>query len=301
MPMVDVSVIIASVESARSIERCIESVRRALEGKCSEVIVVDASRDTSADIAERELGRAVVIRCAPGTLTPELWAAGIGRSTGLVIALTTGHFEVGPSWIEHLEAALRAGHTGAAGRLDLGDATSVTDWAVFYLRYSEFLKEPTQTWRDVPGIPADNAAYDGEAIRRFVKNSDDGLWEVEFHRQLHAEGGSLAIVPGATARYGRSFPFATIARHRFHHGRHAGAWRVSRTRRNPVLIVVGTPLVPFALALRAWRRVRPMVEHRGRFLRALPAFLVLAGCWAVGEAVGAVGGAPAPSPLPRPA
>jgi len=299
--MLDVSVIIASVESAESIGRCIESVRAALQGKYSEVIVVDASRDTSADIAERELGHAAVIRCAPGTLTPELWAAGIVRSSGRVIALTTGHFEVGPSWMENLETALREGHTGAAGRLDLGNATSVTDWAVFYLRYSEFLREPKQVQRGVAGIPADNAAYDGEAIRQFVKNSDDGFWEVEFHRQLHAAGGSLAMVPGATARYARSFPFLTIARHRFHHGRHAGAWRVSRALRSPVMIVAGTPLVPFALALRAWRRVRPMLQHRGRFLRALPAFLVLAGCWAVGEAVGAVSGARAPSPFPRPA
>ena len=302
MAMFDVSVIIASVESARSIGRCIESVRAALEGKCSEVIVVDASRDTSADIAERQPGHAAVIRCAPGTLTPELWATGIARSTGRVIALTTGHFEVGETWLENLEAALRDGHTGAAGRLDLGDATSVTDWAVFYLRYSEFLREPKQVCRGVPGIPADNAAYDGEAIRRFVMNSEDGFWEVEFHRQLHAAGGSLAVVPGATARYGRSFPFRTIARHRFHHGRHAGAWRASRAGRSPVMIVASAPLVPFALALRAWRRVRPMVEHRGRFLRSLPTFLVLASCWAVGEAVGAVRGAPAPSrPVPSPA
>jgi glycosyltransferase involved in cell wall biosynthesis len=296
MAMFDVSVIIASVESARSIERCIESVCAALEGRSSEVIVVDASRDTSADIAERDFGHAaVVIRCAPGTLTPELWAIGIRLSTGRVIALTTGHFEVGQAWVENLESALRAGHTGAAGRLDLADATSVTDWAVFYLRYSEFLQEPKEVWRGVPGIPADNAAYDGEAIRRFVMNSDDGFWEVEFHRQLHAAGGSLAVVPGATARYARSFPFPTIARHRFHHGRHAGAWRASRAGRSAAMIVAGTPLVPFALALRAWRRVRPMVEHRGRFVRALPAFLVLATCWAVGEAVGAIGGAPAPS------
>jgi len=302
MSMFDVSVVIASVESARSIERCIDSVRAALEGKYSEVIVVDASRDTSADIAERALGHAAVIRCAPGTLTPELWATGILRSTGRVIGLTTGHFEVAQTWLENLESALREGHTGASGRLDLADATSVTDWAVFYLRYSEFLQEPTHVRGGVPGIPADSAAYDGEAIRRFVTNSDDGFWEVEFHRQLHAASGSLAVVPGATALYARSFPFPTIARHLFHHGRHAGAWRVSRAGRSPAMIVATSPLVPFALALRAWRRVRSMVEHRGRFLRALPAFLVLAGCWAVGEAVGAVGGAPAPSrPVPRPA
>jgi hypothetical protein len=172
---------------------------------------------------------------------------------------------------------------------------------VFYLRYSEFLNEPEQVRSGVPGIPADNAAYDGDAIRRFVTSSDDGFWEVEFHRQLHATGGSLAVVPGATVSYARSFPFATIARHRFHHGRHSGAWRVMHNERSPFVVVAAAPLVPFALAARVWRRVRPAAAHRRRFLRALPAFLALATCWAIGEAVGAIGGAPAsrrPSPVP---
>ena len=288
----DVSVIIASVESAWSIRSCVESVRAALGERRSEVIVVDASRDASADIAERLLGGAPVIRCAPGTLAPELWAEGIARSTGRVVVLTTGHFVVGPTWVESLTAALEEGETGAAGRMDLANETSVTDWAVFYLRDSEFLSEPEQLRRGVTGIPADNAAYDGEAIRRFVKTSNDGFWEVEFHRQLRGAGASLAIVPGATAQYARSFPLSTIARHRFHHGRHAGAWRVSTGERSRAAIVALSPLVPAALALRTWRRVRSAALHRGRFLRAMPAFLALAAMWAVGEAVGAITGAP---------
>lgn len=291
--MIEISVIIASVESAQSIERCIESVSAAIGGRSSEIVVVDASRDASADIASRQLGTARVMRCAPGTLTPELWAKGIARSTGRVIALTTGHFAVEPTWVRSLESALEEGQIGAAGRIDLASETSVTDWAVFYLRYSEFLNEPEAMRRGVFGIPADNAAYDGDAIRRFVKTSDDGFWEVEFHRQLRAAGGSLAVVPGATAKYGRSFPLSTIARHRFHHGRHSGAWRVSRGERSPAMIAVAAPLVPFALASRVWRRVRMMPSHRGRFLRALPVFLSLATSWAIGEAVGAIGGAPA--------
>ena len=300
--MVDVSVVVASVESARSMERCLESIQAAVGGRSSELIVVDASRDGSADIAEKQVGHAHVLRCAVGTLTPELWAEGIARSTGRVIALTTGHFVVGPTWVDSLESALKDGQVGAAGRIDLANETSVTDWAIFYLRYSEFLDEPEHVRRGVSGIPADNAAYDGDAIRRFVKTSNDGFWEVEFHRQLHAGGGSLAIVPGATARYARSFPFSTIARHRFHHGRHAGAWRVSHHARSAAMIVVAAPLVPLALAARVWRRVRPLVSHRGRFVRSLPAFLALAAAWAVGEAVGAVSGAPAPHrPAPIPA
>ena len=117
--MIEISVIIASVESSQSIERCIESVRVAVAGRSSEIVVADASRDASADIAMRMLGPAGVIRCAPGTLTPELWAAGIARSKGRVIALTTGHFAVEPTWVWSLESALEEGHVGAAGRIAL--------------------------------------------------------------------------------------------------------------------------------------------------------------------------------------
>jgi len=298
---VHVSVVIASVESSRSIKACLDSVRAALLGTRAEVLVVDASRDHSGDIAERELGSANVVRCAPGTLTPELWAVGIARSAGRVVALTTGHFAVERTWVSRLTSALEEGEMGAAGRIDLADETAVTDWAVFYLRYSEFLHEPERIECGVPGIPADNAAYDGEAIRRFVMATDDGFWEVEFHRQLHAANGSLAMVSGATASYGRSFPFLTIAAHRYQHGRHSGAWRVSRKVRSVPAVVAAFPLVPFALAARTWRRVRSTPVHRSRFLRALPLFLVLAFMWAFGEAVGALSGSPVsrrPSPVP---
>jgi glycosyltransferase involved in cell wall biosynthesis len=290
----EISVVIASVESEQSIPACLESVRTAVGGLRAEVFVVDASRDPSASIAEKYLGDKKVLRREPGTLTPELWATGIRETTGRVVVLTTAHFSVEPVWAVSLSSVLDETEIGAAGSLELADETSITDWAVFYLRYSEFFQEPEQIQRGVPGIPADNAAYSGDAIRRFVNSSPDGFWEVEFHRQMHAAGKSLAFVPGATARYCRSFPFLTIADHRFHHGRHSGAWRVSRNAQSAARVVFATPVVPFALALRVWRRVRPVARHRQRFLRSLPVFLVLATMWALGEAVGALAGAPSP-------
>ena len=266
----------------------------------AEVLVVDASRDGSADIAEEVLGPEGVVRLPAGTLTPDLWAAGIQRSRGKIVALTTAHFEVQASWLDSLAKGLDEATLGASGRIDLASEAAVVDWAVFYLRYAEFLAEPETAAQRVHGIPADNAAYDGDAARQFVARNG-GFWEVEFHRELHAAGRSLALVRNATARYGRSFPFTTIAAHRFHHGRHAGAWRVATGQRSLGLLIAGAPAVPFALAARTWRRVRSIPEHRRRFVRALPVFLALATLWAAGEAVGALVGAPLsrrPAPVP---
>jgi hypothetical protein len=60
------------------------------------------------------------------------------------------------------------------------------------------------------------------------------------------------------------------------------------------MLIAVSPLVPFALALRVWRRVRSAAMHRKRFVLSLPTFLALAVMWALGEAVGAVIGAPLP-------
>ena len=97
---VAISVIVASVEAARTMRRCLESVCEAAKAVAAEVMVVDASRDGSADIAEEVLGPASVIRLPVGTLTPDLWAAGIQRSRGKIVALTTAHFEVQASWLD---------------------------------------------------------------------------------------------------------------------------------------------------------------------------------------------------------
>jgi len=297
----DVSVIIASIESARTMAECIRSIRDAVGARQHELIVIDASRDGSADIAEEMVGAQNVIRCGPGVLTPRLWAVGIARSRGRFVALTTGHFVVEPSWVSSLTRPLGARVAGTAGAMALADGTAITDWAVFYLRYSEFLTPPERLKDGVPGIPADNAAYHGEDVRRFVSGTRDGFWEVEFHQQLHAAGRSLALVAGALARYGRSFRFGTIARHRFSHGMHSGAWRAASGLRSAPAIIFGAPLVPPLLAVRVWRRVRRLPEHRRRFLECLPAFLALASMWALGEAVGAArGGAATPRPVVAP-
>jgi hypothetical protein len=287
---VDVSVVVGSVESARAIRGSLMALQRALAGIASEIIVVDASRDRSADIAEEILGSSSVVRCPVGTLTPELWARGIQQTSGRTIALTTGHFVVPVTWARELMAGVAMGANGVAGTFALSHATSVTDWAIFYLRYSEFLIEPNGDSVGMINIPADNAAYEGEALRHHVTTTHDGFWEVEFHRRLHAVGGRLAIIPRATAVYDQSFPFATIAHHRFRHGRHAGAWRTATRQRPAWLVAVASPVVPLALGIRAWRRVRSASEHRRRFIRALPQFLTLACAWAAGEAFGAIAG-----------
>lgn len=284
----DVTVVVASIESARSIDQCLAHLRQSCTGLDAEFIVVDASRDDTADRAHA--AGAMVIRCRPGTLAPQLWAAGYRRARGRVIAFTTGHCVVSPIWAGALIEAIDRGATGAGGPLIIGDDTGPLDWAIFYLRYAGAMPHTLGSGRTDGEIAGDNAAYASASLDRHAATFDSGFWEVDFHRLVRADGGWLAAVPQAEIAFSRSFPFTTIVRHRFAHGRHCGAGRVRGGSRAAWQVVLAAPLVPAVLAVRAGARASAGALA-WRFVVSLPWFLLLASAWAAGEACGALRGA----------
>jgi hypothetical protein len=280
----DLTVVVASIEAERSIERCLSSIEAACNGLRAEIIVVDASRDSTAQLVAAGWPALEVIRYPPGTLVPALWAAGFRASRSGPVVFTIGHVVVPSSWARALLEGLRDAD-GVGGPLLLADASGPVDWAVFYLRYTAFLPRQLTEGLVNGEIAGDNAAYRRQALER--ESLSDGFWEVEFHRSLRRGGGRLAARSGAAVQFTYSAPFRSIARHRFDHGRHFGAKRVAHGA-SRLRVAAAAPVVPFVLALRAARRVLPERGYRARFVAALPIFVVLASAWAAGEAVGAL-------------
>jgi glycosyltransferase involved in cell wall biosynthesis len=289
-PAIDFSVIVATNDAAQSIEGCLRHLDTAMDGVRGEVIVCDGSDDGTAERLE-QLGLGTRLHRYPaGTLTPVLWAEGLRRSGGRVVALTTGHCLVSPSWAKVLLRTLDAGASAAGGPLVLAPDTRPLDWAVFYLRYSAFLPETIGRGRVSGEIAGDNAAYLRQALAGHEDAFTKGFWEIDVHRLLRADGGWIAAAPDAVVEFGRSFRAATIVAQRFAHGRMFGAGRARAGTRPAWLLVVSAPIVPFVLAVRAGRRVFRARRGRVRFLGSLPWFFVIATAWASGEAWGALAG-----------
>jgi hypothetical protein len=284
----DLSIVVASCESARRIEAALASLVQTAAAVPSEILVIDASADILALQAAQRRGLEVV-RLPHGTLVPMLWAEGIRRARGRFVAITTGHTVVGPAWAPTLVRSFDDPAVGGVGGpLRLAPAASALDAAVFFLRYSAFLTTHLPEGRTEGEIAGDNAAYLLDDLRRDQATLRDGFWEVAFHRQLRERGKHLVGRRDAWAEFGHAFPFGVIARHRFRHGREFAAARLAAGSRSRAGLLLAAPLVPALLAARAVTRVRADAEHRGRLLTALPALLALAAAWAAGEAVGAV-------------
>jgi hypothetical protein len=282
----ELTVIVACVEAAQSIERCLKALHDACDGISAQIIVVDASSDGSGDLVRKRWPSIDLRSFPPGTLVPRLWAAGLEGALGRVVAFTIGQVCVTPTWASAMVAGV-VDDTALGGPLILSDRTQVKDCAVFYLRYSAMLPSQLPEGPVLGEIAGDNAGYTRSALSRHAASLSDGFWEVDFHRRMRAEGGSLRASPQAEAALIGSAPLWCLLRHRYAHGRHFAASRVADGM-HVMRIVAAAPFVPLVLAFRAARRTFADLHHRRRFIVALPLFLLLAAAWAAGEAHGAV-------------
>jgi len=296
----EISVIVGTSDAARSVLNCLRSIQASCTGLDTELIVADGSHDATASLVESRFPEVTLIRMAPGTLTPHLWAAGLAKARGRQVAFTTGHSTVPSNWSRALSSAIAPGVAGAGGPLALAADSSLTDAATYFLRYSAFLPSGRVAPHEETEIAGDNAMYRGDDLRQHFATFADGFWEIQFHQLLRGEGKKLVMVPAATIEFGRAFTLRAISAQRFAHGRHFGRWRLNTGREGKARIIAATPIVPLVLLARIARRVvnngQPqagsVASGRGqqtlaRFVTASPLILWLGACWALGEARGA--------------
>jgi len=226
----DLSVVIASIDAKHSIGACLEQLELACAGLRSEVVVCDASSDETVARAGMLDDATRLFRFPAGTLTPVLWAEGFRRSSGRIVAFTTGHCLVSSTWAKALVDALDVGATGAGGPLVIGPCARPLDWAVFCLRYAAFMPETIGSGPVDREIAGDNAASVGRrwigtrppsetvsgkstSIARFGVRAA-GSWQCRPQQPpLVAASRFGRLPPTASRTAGSSAPAACVAAH----------------------------------------------------------------------------------------
>jgi glycosyltransferase involved in cell wall biosynthesis len=281
------SVVLACVDAASSIDRALEAVQQSSGGIQTEILVVDASTDGTADRVAAAWPHVRLIRVAPGVLVPTLWGVGLRAAGGDTVAFSIGHCVVDPGWAHALLAAEGDGIAGVGGPIRLLAHASAVDAAILFIRYSAFLgpaSGPRSTVREIAG---DNAAYPAAVLRRHAALFADGFWETELHHELRGEHLSLCWAPDAGAAFGHAGPAAAFARQRFHHGKRFGTWRVAEAGLSRWRVCLAAPLVPLVMLGRILPRIWPIVGYRRRLVAAAPHLARFLVAWAAGEAAGA--------------
>ena len=254
----------------------------ALHGQAApgvEVLLVEDAPEPSLDAG---VSRRLVV---PGALVPELWAEGIRQATGRLVGLLAGGVVPDPDWVALTLELHKGGAAAFGGAVEPGAGMRLVDWAVYFCRYAPYMR-PVPADADLE-IPADNASYDGDILRRYAHLYEDAFFEPFVHRAMRADGCELRFDPSRAVRVARGAGAAAFCRQRFRHGREHGRLRSAGLPRAAVLASAATaPLVPLVMTLRAARQVAARRRHVARFAAVAPLVLGFYTCWAAGELLG---------------
>ncbi len=282
----EISVVIASRNMGRSLERCLQTLLRQGGERPVEWILVDGSDDGSAAVAAAAWPEIRLLRCPPGTLVPELWQAGIEASAAPLVALTIAQCLPGPDWLNQIADSLKNGAAAVGGPLRGPSKGSRLDWALYFSRYSGWMPagRPAGPIDDLAG---DNAAYRREAIMACRDAMAAGFWENLVNARLVERGETLLWNPRMVTEFAVAEPLGDLLRVRFRHGRHYASTRPGSVGAARLLRFLAAPLLVPVLMARIASRVR---QNRPDWLpalrrSALPLTAILL-AWSAGEASG---------------
>jgi len=260
----------------------IDAILTACEGLPSEIILVGGvPRPRDPRVSE-------YVQTSHETLTPVRWGLGLAKARGDIVAFTTSELLVHPQWARKLLEAFTDQVAGAAGGIELSPRAGAAQCAMYLLRYSAFVPAEPGPPMPVEDIPGDTGAYRRFALLAHPDLLERGVWEVEFHRRFLRDGLLLLRLPESLATFAGKATFVASTQQRYSHGREFGRARVSRLGQSKARVVAAAPLVPIVLTTRILRRVAGTNLGRVRVVAAMIPLLLLAGAWALGEAIGAL-------------
>ncbi len=279
------SVVIGSYNAAMTIVECLGSIERQRDGESVEVIVADYSTDKTAEIVRSEFPWVKLIEFERPMLIPELWGAGMARSTGEIVAVTTAHCVPADDWISEILKAHGSESAAVGGAIECSGDASLVDWAIYFCRYTPYMKPFKED--ALLEVPGDNGSYKREALEGCRELWVDGFWETVVNARLRREGMRLFCTPSIVVYHKKSFSLAAFAAQRFRHGIHFGTTRAeSMSPLKRAAFIVASPLIPFVFFSHIGRRVFAKKRHIKEFIIASPVLFLILIFWAAGEFCG---------------
>lgn len=277
------SVVIGSQDARPSLAECLASLRRGGPNTAVEIVVADNSTDGTVDFVREHFPDVGLLTLPTRALVPELWAAGIARSRGEIVAVTSAHCVPGDDWVSRVLEAHASDVTAVGGAIEPDETGDVVQWAVYFCRYSRYmLPFPAEPVDDLAG---DNATYKRRALDACRSVWRDGFWEPTVHAALRRAGGRLYLDPALVVHHRGVCTLRGFLRQRVRHGQAFGRMRDLPGIQRGLYALAG-PAIPLLLLARIVRRVARRGRHRRALLRALPALTLFLAGWTAGEVTG---------------
>jgi glycosyltransferase involved in cell wall biosynthesis len=285
----DISVIVPSYNSRRTIRRTLQSLRDQRNAPPFDVIVVDSSDDGTERLIAREFPEVRLVHLTDRTWQGRARNVGARMARGQVLAFLDADCQACPNWIRTVVESLTGdGPCGVGGSMINANPRSAVSRAMFVLQFWETLR------RTVPGAmanhPAANIAYRREPFELAGGYPEDmgSSEETVFHARLTAAGGSLWFNPAMTVTHWNLERWWIFLRHQVKQGRfYRQARRKTRLPGHPALnSLLLTPLFPLYRSTRCLPLLRRQCAGVGSLVVTFMPLLAGYVFYSVGEIVG---------------
>ena len=284
----DLSVIIASYNSRRTIGRCLDSLRAQETGRTFEVIVVDSSTDGAAQLIAQDHPEVVLITSAERRFPGGARNIGVSAATAGIIALLDADCTVDPGWVDAVLDAHRSPDAAVGGAIANGDRRGRVARAAYFTEFSQWMPGERPGW--MADAAAANMSYKRDVlddVGPFIEGSYCS--DTDFHWRMRRKGHRLRFEPAIVAYHHSINELGAFLRHERAHGcffarvRSAGQG-FSAARRLAYAALCW--FIPFVLFARLARRHLRNRVYLADFLMSSPLVLLGLAAWALGEGAG---------------
>ncbi len=219
MSVPDVSIIVPSYNSTRTIVKCLQALQSQKTERSYEIILIDSSDDGTGELVESRFPEVNLIRLPQRTLPGEARNLGIQAAKAQILAFTDSDCVVEPSWVDKISSAHAGGSCAAVGGPVLnGLPLNPVAWAGYLLEFNGQL--PSLPKRLVGFLPTCNVSFNASVFTRHGLFPTD-LWPCEdliFGWYLHCAGQQFLFDPEIRVRHIFRPKFGSFMQHQLRLG-----------------------------------------------------------------------------------
>jgi glycosyltransferase involved in cell wall biosynthesis len=288
------SVIIASYNPGKLIERCLESLKNQSTDQPFEIIVVDSSSDGVGSLIGKKFPDVRLYQFSERKFCGDARNYGISVAEGKVIAFLDADSRADQNWVDEILKAHQSSYLAIGGAIANGNPESTIGWAAYFCEFSQWMPNaPSKPFKDIAGTNMSYKKRIFEEYGGFIEGTYSS--DTEFHWRLEKNGHFLQFVPSILVFHHNIDRLGRFLRHEFEHGRSFARVRMksqdfSEWRR----LFYGTFsfLIPGWLLLKIGLRNLRNRIYLFHFLKASPLLMLGLISWSLGEYAGYVRGSP---------
>jgi glycosyltransferase involved in cell wall biosynthesis len=210
------SVIIASFNSARTIEACLKSLESQVTNERFEVILVDSSTDGTSALVEKKFTQVKLHRFNQRKFPGDARNWGISVARGKILAFLDADCTVERNWVNEVLKAHLSPHLVIGGVVENGSPKSLVGWGYYFCEFSLWM--PKSSKREIREVAACCLSLKRFAFDRYGPFIEGTYCsDTAFQWNLQRDGQKVLFVPTIKVSHITTYNLVGFLKHIIHH------------------------------------------------------------------------------------